>query len=657
VVTPGELDRLLLAIDGTPPPLADLVKHLTGSVPDEIEQCASGPFAPQLCTALAHQLAAHGTAADDDLAAILRGLSEQTSTLALLDATDVLLESTAFVEMHGYRLHKVLLAGASDSAPLIAAAFAEGALRLAITGFGDVMRTVVMLTPDEVDELDLDFRERLPRLVGAALDAWGTEHSITASLLNTLADLKSHPLTAAEAAFETGLQLIRSAVGTNVADPVATLLTARQNFAQVEAADESSGDAALYGAGIDAVMAFRQGDQVALRNAHQTLSRQLDRRADNLRRAHVPTWRRPRAEAGFAWARLITILGRALDATSRTAWLDAWPMIDALADAYALDRAVIPVPGTTDPDGFARVVRPAVGSALRGRETLLIQLRVAVDDDAGRVRQLRDLVGALDAAPVSRSDDAGRSRAVALAPSVVAELGLPDALRLAGQVDDDGLRLIEGIAYHSGVRRERLRDPVIAALLGEIVTALQGCPTYSGSVRQSFDALVAETVTFLATRHDMQRSAAVSYLAPAQPPPREARLQDDFADWLRRGPLAGHIDVEVPNVATGRVDIKVGFGAIRFFVEVKRELRDSSRGVLERSYLVQAADYSGTSATLGMLLALDLTPHPAGVPHLSECVWVASHRPPGSEVDRYLVVGLVIGNRMTPSAYSRSAHP
>jgi hypothetical protein len=53
---------------------------------------------------------------------------------------------------------------------------------------------------------------------------------------------------------------------------------------------------------------------------------------------------------------------------------------------------------------------------------------------------------------------------------------------------------------------------------------------------------------------------------------------------------------------------------------------------------------------------LDLTPHLAGVPHLSECAWLARRRPPGSSVDRYVVVGLVIGNRLSPSAYSKPAN-
>ena len=54
-------------------------------------------------------------------------------------------------------------------------------------------------------------------------------------------------------------------------------------------------------------------------------------------------------------------------------------------------------------------------------------------------------------------------------------------------------------------------------------------------------------------------------------------------------------------------DIRVGFGATRFCVEVNRDLQASSRPASERSHLTQATDYARTSATLAMLL-LDLTP-------------------------------------------------
>jgi hypothetical protein len=657
VVTVGELDRLLLAAEGGPSSLDDLVERLTRPVVVEIESCAAGPLAPLLCAALIRQLHERGDASEDIVTAVLSGLTGQHSALALLEATDELLSSDVFVASYGVRLHKAFLAGPRQPQPLVAAAFAEGALRLALAGFGDVARTAVILTPDDPQGLDPDFVARLPRLLGAALDKWGSEQSIGGSLRDMLAELQLIPAAATGAAFESGLHQIRSAADPGTDDPVALLVAARKNFAHAEAGEESASDAALYGSGIDAVMAFRRGDELALRQAHQSLHRRLDERAEGLRGGHLPAWRRPRAEAGFAWTRLVMILTRALDAATRPAWLDAWSMIDAVIDAYVLDRAVVPLAGTADADSFGRVIRPVITSSLRGRETLLMQLRVAATDDADRVGRLQEVITHLDAPEFATYHD-DHSRLVSLAPSMVAELGLPDAARLAHQVDDDSLRLVEGMAYNAIVRRGSLRDPVIADLLERLGTDLRPCPDYTGSVRQYFDALIAETVAFLATRHDLQRSAAVDYLSPAHPPPREVRLQDDFADWLRRGLLAGHIDVEVPNVATGRVDIKVGFGTTRFFVEVKRELRHSSRADLERSYLAQAADYSGTSAVLGMLLVLDLTSHRAGVPHLSECAWVARRRPAGSDVDRYLVVGRVIGNRLTPSTYSQPAnHP
>ncbi|MEU7907338.1 hypothetical protein [Actinoplanes sp. NPDC049118] len=619
---------------------------------------------------MTRELSQQGTVPDDNVAAIVAGLSRQTSVLALLDATDELLASVAFADLFGVRLHRAYLAGhaaALDRQPMIASVYAEGALRLAAGGRGHVLRTLELLTRDDVATLDADYVERLPRLIGIALDVWGTDRSAGEALRDTLASLVELPAAAADAAFERGLDLLRHAATGRSADPLQALLEARRHLAGAEAAEESRPDAALYGAGVDAVMAFFRGDRAGIRAGHAALCELLDRRTMDYRRSHVPEWRRPRIEAAYAWARLVAILGHARQAVAETVWLDAWEALDAVLDAYVLDRAVLPVIGDVDSHGLAKLIQPVIESELSRRQMLLAQLRKAVDDPrqhAGasavrrdQLRGLRDRLDILREDPV-RADGTGdngeHERLVMLAPSLLAELG-GAATTIAGQLDDDALTLMEGITYNATIHRARLRDPVIAALLHRLAVGLQPCPDYRGPVRQAFDALIVEMVTFLATRHDLQRSAAVDYLQPMLPPPREARLQDDFADWLRRGPLAGHVDVEVTNVATGRADIKVGFGATRFFVEVKRELRDAGAAALERSYLIQAADYSGTSATLGVLLVLDLTAHPAGVRHLAECAWVTRWTPPGSTVARYLVVAVVIGNRSTPSAYSRNA--
>ena len=51
---------------------------------------------------------------------------------------------------------------------------------------------------------------------------------------------------------------------------------------------------------------------------------------------------------------------------------------------------------------------------------------------------------------------------------------------------------------------------------------------------------------------------------------------------------------------------------------------------------------------LDAIRELDLTPHPHGAPRVDESVWLAKHRPPHGRTDRYVIVGVITGNRPTP---------
>ncbi len=668
-MTPGALDGLLAASAGANvPPLGALLARLTRPDTDEITRSAAGPMAPLAFRALVKQA---GPVPDSWVAALLAGLAAQSSLLALVETTDELLAVPTFLDRYGAKLHATFLRGhaaASGQRPLLAAAFAEAALRLAIVDIGNVPATVAMLSPDNLTVLDPEYTERLPRLIGAALDTWGMDRSAGTALRQTLIGLQDVPDASTDATVEHGLDLLRRAVAEpiNVAE---RLVAARQQFANAEAAEEGRHDAALYGAGIDAVMGFFRESADDLSRAQTEIRTGLARRAAMLRSSHVPEWRRPRETVTRAWDRLAEILTRALSAAGRTSWPNAWSALDTMLDAYILDRSMIPVPGVTGPDGLVRLVRPVIETSLIRRHVLLVQLRDATDEAEkasepyariGQLRQLRERLDQLaqpDAQPALPTDPGVviRERLIGIAPTLTAELGIAAAAHVASGLDDEGLRLVEGVTYNSAVSRAATRDPIIARMLQRLTTNLLACPDYTGHVRQAFDSVLEATVTFLATRHDLQRSADIDYLTPTRPPPHEARLQNDYANWLRHGPLAGRIGVEIPNVATGRADVQISFGTTKFYAEVKRELGDASPQALERSYRTQAADYSGTSATLGLLLVLDLTPHPSGVRHLSDCAWVTRSRPPNSDVDRYVVVGVVIGNRGTPSSYSRNA--
>jgi len=130
--------------------------------------------------------------------------------------------------------------------------------------------------------------------------------------------------------------------------------------------------------------------------------------------------------------------------------------------------------------------------------------------------------------------------------------------------------------------------------------------------------------------------------------PVEADLQQDYYQRLATGQLGGSVSVEPTDIATGRADVIVTFGTLRYLTEIKRELSNSTRAKLEDKYIRQAAEYGNTNVPFGQLLVLDLTPHPYGAPRVDESVWLARHRPPGTTTERLVIVGAVTGNRPAP---------
>jgi hypothetical protein len=131
-----------------------------------------------------------------------------------------------------------------------------------------------------------------------------------------------------------------------------------------------------------------------------------------------------------------------------------------------------------------------------------------------------------------------------------------------------------------------------------------------------------------------------------------ALLRRTYSRTFINGPLSGLVAVERTDIALGRADVIVTFGAIRYLTEVKRELTNSAPESLEENNLHQAAEYGNTNVPFGQLLVLDLTPHPDGASRLHESVWLTRHRPPGAKKDRMVVAGVVAGNRHTPSELS-----
>jgi hypothetical protein len=424
-------------------------------------------------------------------------------------------------------------------------------------------------------------------------------------------------------------------------------------------------------------------DQARLAQATDQLTTALEQREAWLSRMHAPSWLQPRRAAELAWQRLVLLLKAAAERLSETVWMDVWEALATVLDAYAQARTVRPLPGVEATPGLAAVVEPAIADAILRQQSLLAALRRSVTEvsrldppplDAHTAELLLTRIEAVatgqrerrsrSSRPVSDEDDdeephqADTARLHRLAPALVHALGERQASDLAADLNDDKLQVLEGLVHNSELSRSRTAHPVLDPLLEDLLRQLAESPHFVGHVRATFELLLEQTLRFLLSRADLttktwgvHKEKDKDYrrqLKEAERRPVEADLQQDYYQWLATGQLGGSVSVEPTDIATGRADVIVTFGTLRYLTEIKRELSNSTRAKLENKYVRQAAEYGNTNVPFGQLLVLDLTPHPYGAPRFDESVWLARHRPPGTTTDRLVIVGAVAGNRPTP---------
>ncbi|MDI2028135.1 hypothetical protein QFW96_05920 [Saccharopolyspora sp. TS4A08] len=627
-------------------------------------EVAAGPQAPVLAAALAARQDAVGR---EEVAEFIEGLPDQRSLLALAASVDELLAAPTVLQVHGARLHDALLRDLGPVVqrhPLIAASRLAGAVRLAIADavapFA-VLGRLADLPPGAPEE----FTEALPRLVGAAMDRWAGEPAITAPLRAALDRLRHEEAASVDAAFELACDELRVALtATEMPAVLEALSEARSRFATVDAAEQARHDARAHGAACDAVLAFAAQDRGRLAGAADRLTAAVDQRSAWLRGTHQPPWLRPRQAAEPAWLRLVLLLRTASERLAETIWMDVWEALGAVLEAYAQVRTLQPLPGAQAAPGLAAVVEPTIENAIvRGRSRLAALRRTVVETSTAEnpplpPRTARLLLDRIESAGADRRpdqspaghevDELAASRAHRMAPALVRVLGERDAAGLTGALSDDDLRLLDGVVHSGEVARSRTAHPVLDPLLERLLAGLAESPGFTGRVRATFGLLLEQTLRFLLSRADLTTAAwgrGEDYrraLRDGERRPRESALQRDYHQWLATGQLGGLVAVESGDVARGRADVAVSFGALRYVTEVKRELRDASREHLEAAHLPQAAEYAGANAAFGQLLVLDLTPHPRGSPRVDERVWLARHG------GRCVVVGVVTGNRPAP---------
>ncbi|MDR6200162.1 hypothetical protein QE374_002071 [Microbacterium sp. SORGH_AS428] len=234
--------------------------------------------------------------------------------------------------------------------------------------------------------------------------------------------------------------------------------------------------------------------------------------------------------------------------------------------------------------------------------------------------------------------------------------GIEDRLRFFGhvtvqdkaQVRKWGAQFAQKLSHsgHLGVSPNAAASATETEIVKSILVGLRENPAFHTPAGAAFLDLVRTTVRFVRQAAEVKSA----YTRPFKDgeAPREAALQEHFYWYLGSTGLGDSTFTEVPNLATGRVDVlTVGEGGARFVTEVKRELTDASINALADSYFGQAAEYLSNGLSLGQLLVLDLTDHSRGVPSVADSIHVETRQVGGSA--RTIVIFVVRGNRPQPS--------
>jgi hypothetical protein len=469
------------------------------------------------------------------------------------------------------------------------------------------------------------------------------------------------------------------------------LIDARRDLA-ASTTDEARSDADCLVAACDAVLAFSRHDNAAVADATARLTQALEQLTAWQLRTHQPTWTRPRRSALLGWHQLLLLLDIASGNLADTVWMTPWNALDAVLSAYSSIRTVQPL-GTDTDAGIALLVKPAVEDAFLREQNFLQILERAVEQPEHHVGHIQFdhptaeiLLGRIRARQPRGPRTAGSSaadgtdtledgdpqavnRLYRLAPLLVRTMGEEAAIGLTADLADDMVTFLGGLAEQAEQSRFDANDPVVLPILNRILDQLTGHPHYTGRVPVTFSALVYQMVLFLKSRLDLNKTSLLGKRRrngepvydyrqrpeKDQPQPLEEDLQLDFRSWLDSGPLHHAVSAEPIDLALGRGDIIVRFGALHYLAEIKKDDEDNSRQHVETAYLTQTAEYSNTNVPFGLLLVLDLTPKTSssGTLRLDELIWVATHRPTGAAVDRKVVVGVLPGNRLPPSEYSK----
>jgi hypothetical protein len=577
------------------------------------------------------------------------------TNLVFLDTADVALNCPRLLQSKG----RVLAVALSDRVSEVretnghqAYSYLEALTRLGLAEKTARYRALEHLNSVSLEDQE-DMLERLPKLIGLALDCWNED-----GLGDKLQLLLEHDVTRADAAYELAQLSLRTALEAGTVDAVlAGLTSARDQFTTVENMEEARDDATLYRCALDLTVAFVAGGPAsdALAESIESLTGAVARRAAWSTRSDLGSWAAPRRQAEVEWSALARTLRSAIDPLAEPSWQRPGETLVQVLAAYRASRSVTVMTG----DGLRVVLEPTVEAAFLDREGLLNHLRALADTEELPEKDLEAARELLAAVNTPKPDPGGDAvgKAWAAAPDLAAELGegldpatAAELATAAVQAPDLVRRLNDGARTRARTKA-RESDPIVDQLLERVMEGLDNCPGLTGTARDEFIELLTYVLRFAADRANIGRMNGgpdVYYLfEPVDGKAfTEDYLQRDVANWLRTSPLRRFVEMEQHDVAAGRADVTVT-QTHKFTIEVKRDLTDVSPAALLKAYGGQAAAYSVTGPAVSLEMVLDLTDQSHGTPSLAESVWVQEVPIAGGR-PRHVVTVVIHGNRLTP---------
>lgn len=615
---------------------------------------AAAEFAPEFI-ALAEAAARAGVPSASLLLDAAAAALPMLTNLVFLDAADIALNSPHLLQHKSRSLAIALydrVTAVRQTSGLQAYSYLETLTRLGLVENTARFRALEHLISVSFEDSE-DLIERVPKLIGLALDQWNEE-----ALSDNLYLLLEHDASRADASYELALLTLRNAlVAHDINEILAGLTSARDQLIAVENMEEARDDATLYRCALDLTIIFVAGGPTGeeTQGSVESLTNALARRAAWTTRSSLGSWAAPRRQSEVEWIALAKTLSAATGPLAEPSWNTPGETLILVLAAYRASRSVTVMTG----NGLRVVLEPVVEAAFLRSEGLLNHLRGLAESenlDENERNVARELLAVISEPPTTTSGDMV-GKVWAAAPELAAELG--DSLHSAvtsefASASENFPKLL--LVLNEGARKRarakaRESDPIVDQLLERVMKGLRSCPGLTGTARDEFTELMTYVLKFAADRANIGRMNGgpdVLYLFKPEDGKNftENYLQRDVANWLKTSPLRRFVEMEQHDVAAGRADITVT-QTHKFTIEVKRDLIDVSPAALLKSYGGQAAAYSVTGPSVSLEMVLDLTDQSYGTPALSESVWVQQVPIAGGQ-PRHVVTVVVHGNRLTP---------